>query len=257
MKTFKSIEESNAYKKQLTDESVGITKLSILIATTIDRRMMFNMLMQEFHMQIEKGRFKGQGLEQWIVMQPRMENDQPVLDDKGIPIIDSWKQGFKHPDIVELVFEEDDKELSIGAKRQKLLERARGKYIVYFDSDDYPKPNYISKIMAALADGPDCIGFKIQMTTNGQKPETCIHSLRNPEWAFKNGEYLRNVTHFNPVKKDLALQVGFPDLRFGEDKVYSDAVSKLCEKEIFIDDFLFDYRYSTKEEHGKKYGYSK
>lgn len=143
---------------------------------------------------------------------------------------------------------------SIGSKRNNLLKQASGEYIVFFDDDDFPNPNYVSSILSALESKPDCVGFKIQMTTNGANPQTCIHSLRNKKWEFKNGTYLRNVTHFNPVKRELALQVGFPNLRFGEDKVYSDKISKLCKKEVFIDDYLFNYRYSNKINHNEKYG---
>ena len=146
--------------------------------------------------------------------------------------------------------------VSIGQKRQDLLNLAMTDYIVYFDDDDWPKPDYIESITGAIQSGPDCVGFKIAMTTNGANPQTCIHSLRNDVWQFKDGIYLRNVTHFNPVKRSLALQVGFEDLRFGEDKIYSDKISKLCHTEVFIDKYLFDYRYTTHEPSNKKYGIS-
>lgn len=255
LKTFGSIEESNRYLEDLKRSSQGVTKLSILIATTVDRRLMFNTLMQDFHRQIEQGGFKGAGRETWTVKVPVMKEDGgPKLDEKGEQLTALARQSYRHPDVVELVYEEDDKETSVGSKRQRLLERATGDYVAYFDSDDFPRQGYVTKIMGALGEKPDCVGFKIAMTTNGVQPETCVHSLRNPRWDKKDGVWLRNVTHFNPVRRDLALQVGFQDLRYGEDKPYSDAVSKLCKKEVFLDEFLFDYRYSTKEEHNKKYG---
>ncbi len=77
---------------------------------------------------------------------------------------------------VEILSIEDNKEISIGAKRQKLLERAIGDYIVFFDSDDLPFNLYTSKILQALESSPDCVGFKIHMTTNGKRPQVCCHS---------------------------------------------------------------------------------
>lgn len=257
MEIFNSKEESDAYKAQLKKQSEGKVRLSILIATTVDRRAQFNMLMQEFHRQIDTAGFKGPGREIWSYLTPRLSEDgTPLKNEKGEVIIDTIKDAFKHPDTVELVFMEDNKEISIGRKRQMLLEKAEGDYIVYFDSDDYPKNNYVKAIMKGLEVEPDCIGFRIAMTTNGVNPQTCCHSLRYPEWSDrKDGfDYVRNVTHFNPVKRSLALQVGFKDIRFGEDKVYSDQVTKLCKHEVFIDEFLFDYRYSNKMEHNQKYG---
>ena len=62
------------------------------------------------------------------------------------------------------------------------------------------------------------------------------------------------MTHFNPVRRDLALSVGFPDIRFGEDKEYSDEVSKLCMNEYLIEQPLWHYRYSSKLDFKTKYG---
>lgn len=157
---------------------------------------------------------------------------------------------------VEVLFEEDNKELSIGAKRQKLLLRAQGTYICYFDSDDWPFEWYVSDILKALEQGPDCVGFLIHMTTNNTNSKVCCHSLRYKKWAEKKDgyDYVRSVTIFNPVKREIALQAGFKPLRYGEDHDYSDRVTPLCKKEVFIDKKLFHYRYSNKEPHAKKYG---
>lgn len=187
--------------------------LSILVATTLDRRRLFEKLYAELAAQAA---------------------GQPV----------------------EILFEEDNKQLSIGAKRQKLLNRATGEYICFFDSDDWPFRSYTSLILKALESKPDCVGMLIHMTTNNVRPQTCCHSLRYPVWKnnIDGYDYVRNVTHFNPCRIDLALQVGFKDIRHGEDKLYSDAVTKLCKEEVFINQKLFHYRYSNKMNHKIKYG---
>lgn len=158
---------------------------------------------------------------------------------------------------VEVLFDADDKQKSIGKKRQDLLEKSTAKYINYFDDDDYPYPYYIKDIYEALQKECDCVGFTISMTTNGENPQVCCHSIRYPQWDNnKDGyDYVRNCTHFNIVKRELAIQVGFnQDMRFGEDKDYSDRLTPLCKYEIFIDKPIFYYRYSNKIEHSKKYG---
>lgn len=189
-------------------------KLSILIATTIDRRKMFEALYEELNRQAE-----------------------------GLP--------------VEILFEEDNKQISIGAKRQKLLERATADYVAFFDSDDWPYEYYISEILKALESEPDCVGFLIHMTTNNRNPQTCCHSLKYKTWEknIDGYDYVRSVTHFNPILRSIALQIGYdPKLRFGEDRKHSDLVTPLCKTEVFIDKLLFHYRYSNTEPHRKKYG---
>ena len=247
------------FTQEEIDQFNSTVKLSILIATTKDRRVMFNELMQAFNLQVLLGGWKGPGVETRTYLKPRLNEDgtQCINEDDGSPIVDELSESFKHPDIVEILFEEDEKQMSVGAKRQKLLERAKGEYIVYFDSDDFPRSEYLPKIMNAIEKKPDCVGFKIFMTTNGDKPETCIHSLRNPEWKHDGNNYLRGVTIFNPVKKELALKCSFGNLRYGEDKMYSDMLTPICSTEIFIDEYLFDYRYSTVEKHETKYGFDK
>lgn len=157
---------------------------------------------------------------------------------------------------VEILFEEDNKQMSVGAKRQKLLLRAKGEYIVYFDSDDWPYSFYVSEIVKALESKPDCVGFEINMTTNGIKPQVCCHSLRYPVWKERvdGYDYVRSPGHFNPIKRDIAIRVGFKDMRFGEDHVYSKGVTRLCKSEIFIPKKLFHYRYSNSIPHKQKYG---
>lgn len=160
-------------------------------------------------------------------------------------------------DEVEILFIQDNKEISVGKKRQQLLEIAKGDYIVYFDDDDWPNKKYVSLILEAIKfKRPDCLGYLISMTTNGQNRQTCCHSLKYKVW--KNNvdgyDYVRNVTHFNVVKRELALKIGFEDRRWGEDQIYSNKITRLCRTEVFINEFMFEYRYSNKQNHNQKYG---
>lgn len=160
------------------------------------------------------------------------------------------------PGMVEIISKKDNKEMSVGAKSQLMLEEAAGKYVVRFDDDDWPFAHYIPELMKGVASGADCIGMLIHMTTNGVRPEICCHSLRYKAWGNKTDgyNYVRNVTHFNPVKRPLALITGYKDLRHGEDKDYADRLTPLCTTEYFINKPLFHYRYTTKMPHKEKYG---
>lgn len=148
--------------------------------------------------------------------------------------------------------------MNVGRKRQLLIEEAQGEYIVFFDDDDEPYHNYVSSIVSALETKPDCVGMVIQMTTDGRNPQLCHHSRVNRVW--RNGRpkdkyhYYRNVTHFNPVRRDFALQAGFKAIPFGEDEDYASRLTPLCKTEVMIWDPIWHYRYTTTQDHKKKYG---
>jgi hypothetical protein len=161
---------------------------------------------------------------------------------------------------VEVLREVDNKEISIGLKRQKLLERASGKFVVFFDDDDEPYSFYIKKIIKAIESNKDidCIGINIDMTTNGTNYQKCSHCLKHGVWRNGNkGEdfdYYRNITHFNPVLREKAIQAGFRDIRFGEDKDYCDRLNPLLNKEYIIEEPIFHYKFTNHQEHNSKYG---
>lgn len=158
---------------------------------------------------------------------------------------------------VEILVESDNKEMSVGAKRQKLLQRAMGRFIVFFDDDDWPYNHYIQSIITCLEKNPDidCIGMNVFMTTNGRHPQRCLHRLGYQWERGKDGwDYFRNITHFNPVLREKALQAGFKDMRFGEDVDYANRLNPLLTKEAYIARPLFHYRYTTLTPHNQKYG---
>lgn len=158
---------------------------------------------------------------------------------------------------VELLFESDNKQMSVGAKRQKLLERAQGKFIAYIDDDDWPYNYYIQAITEKIERNPDidCIGINVFMTTNGGHPQRCLHRLGLIWEKGRDGwDYHRNITHFNPVLREKALQAGFKDMRFGEDLDYCNRLNPLLSKEEYIHRPLFHYRYNNSIPHHQKYG---
>lgn len=163
---------------------------------------------------------------------------------------------------VEVLYDATGKEMSIGKKRQALLERAKGDWIVFFDDDDQPNEHYVRWILEAIRNNPDidCIGIRGLMTTNGQNPKTWCHRLGYPimgDGRTKTSygyDYVRPIIHFNPVKREKALAAGFRDMRFGEDMDYARRLNPLLTKEYFIDEELFHYQYSNQIKHNIKYG---
>lgn len=157
---------------------------------------------------------------------------------------------------IEILFEVDNKEISVGAKRQKLLERAKGKFVVFIDDDDWVNEDYIKDIRNAIIKNPDidCIGSLEECQIRGQKKIAC-HSNKYADWNDRQDgyDYVRTIYHKDPVKRELALKAGFKDLRFAEDHDYAKRLKPLLNKEYFINKVMQIYRY-TDEPHNIKYG---
>lgn len=157
---------------------------------------------------------------------------------------------------VEVLVACDAKQISIGKKRQNLIEQATGQYVVFIDDDDWIAPTYVEDILAALATNPDCVGFEIQCTVNGKNPKRAIASMRYKVWGEGRDGYsfVRSTYHKTPCRREIALKAGFPDLRYGEDRIYSEGVIRHVRTEVFIKSVLYHYRFSTAETFQKKYG---
>lgn len=137
-------------------------------------------------------------------------------------------------------------EYNIGVKRNKLLERAQGEYVVFIDDDDKISSNYIRKILAAIGNGSDCIGISGVITTNGRKQMQWHISKDYGSWHQKDRVYYRTPNHISPVKRELALQVRFPEVRFGEDYDYSMRLLPLLQTETKVQGNIYHYDYNSK-----------
>lgn len=159
-------------------------------------------------------------------------------------------------DDVEILYEVDDKEISVGAKRQKLIEKANGEFVVFIDDDDWCIDTYIKDIRDTIIANPeiDCIGSLEECYINGMK-RTAIHSNRYTHWQdnVDGYDYVRTIYHKDPVRRELALKVGFKNMRFAEDHDFAIRLKPLLKNEVFLDKVMQIYRYID-EPHNKKYG---
>lgn len=141
-------------------------------------------------------------------------------------------------------------ESTTGKKRNLLVGLAKGEYIVFVDDDDEVSFDYVSEILNALQSKPDAVGFRGWMTTDGSNRVDWTISKDLPYCAtFVNGveEYLRFTNHLTPIRKDIAIQVGFPDITHGEDYAYAESLHLLglIKTEVFINKFLYHYVYKS------------
>jgi len=157
-------------------------------------------------------------------------------------LVDSLYRQIDHRANVEICID-DRKGISIGQKRQALLERSKGHYVAFVDDDDGVCDSYVHLILEALRinSGVDCLSLSGVLTTHGKHPERFEHSIEYTGWYTKDGVHYRTPNHLNAVRRELALQVGFVDKDFGEDKVYSDALRPLLKTEAKINEVVLYY----------------
>lgn len=138
--------------------------------------------------------------------------------------------------------------LTIGAKRNWLLDTAHGEYVCFIDDDDNVSSTYIQDILQAIESKPDCVSLRGVITWDGANPEIFEHSLRYPAYVTHtlpvNGiKYERYPNHLNTIKASIAKQFKFPEINFGEDSDWAKQIhdSGLIETEVYIDKVLYHY----------------
>jgi hypothetical protein len=112
---------------------------------------------------------------------------------------------------------------SIGEKRNKLLERASGTYCCFIDDDDKITDDYFAVIEESGLTY-DCIVLNGQMYRDSKEDLPFYHSLKYSKWSQDEKGYYRNPNHLNPIKTQIAKQIGFLNINEGEDYDFSKKV---------------------------------
>ena len=125
-------------------------------------------------------------------------------------------------------------------------------YSSFFDDDDRPAPDFIAKVMTALEQRPDYVGWQTAYNSNGVDHGLVDHSLRHGGWReIKKPAYqlLRDITHINVMQTDVAKRADFrKKSRLGraEDRPWVDQVRALgaLKTEVYIPEpmYFYDWR---------------
>lgn len=142
---------------------------------------------------------------------------------------------------------DDDLSINIGEKRNALLNQAKGEYVVFIDDDDSISEDYLSAILESIETKPDCVGINGIITTNGHGKTKWFISKEYGQWfTGPDGIYYRTPNHISPVKRELAIQAGFPEIAFGEDAEYSRRLLPFLKTETIITQPIYHYDYWQK-----------
>jgi len=148
-------------------------------------------------------------------------------------------------DRVEIVALCDDREQSVGAKRNKLLEMARGEFTAFVDDDDGVHEDYVGLIARALRENPgvDCLGINGLVYFRGVRPKRFVHSARYDRYFSRGGVYYRPPYILNPMRRSIARSVPFEDVSFSEDIDWALrlAEARVWRHEVMLPEVLYHY----------------
>lgn len=195
--------------------------LSILCATTPERAEMFGRLYRELNRQIYE-----------------FDKFHSSIGKCNI-IIDSSRRFL-------------DGGLSIGKKRQGLVERANGKYLCFLDDDESVSPDYIETLMRMCQSDNDICTFRaiVKMQNFWTLVDMQLNTLEN-EQLTPDKTVSRPPWHVCPVKSVYAKMFGFPDKNAAEDFVWMEKVLKCCHTETHTERILFQYNHKQESESDK------
>ena len=218
--------------------------LSVLIPATPDRKPDFTFLMLSLSTQV----WGGLSLIQHVKVSETMTK-RVYLSEDGV---------------VEVVLLIDDKQMTIGQKRQMLYESASGKYSFQIDSDDLIADNAIELILKAIDENPDVdvISFCEKCLINGVEYKSRF-SNEYADWEGEGNELLSDGFHFHRtifykcvIKTELAKQVPFKPIRFGEDHEFAKDLKPLIQTERHIPEQLYHYIHNSKpQDFNERYGF--
>jgi glycosyltransferase involved in cell wall biosynthesis len=158
-------------------------------------------------------------------------------------LLETLDEQIMFPEDVEVLVELDNRERTTGAKRNTLLDKAKGDYVCFVDDDDMVCDRYVDWILTAIESKPDVVGMIGQLRHAGDTIGTFIHSIRYTDWVNDEAHrlYTRCPNHLNPVRRDLACAARFPDVTRFEDRAYSEALRGKLLKEVMIELPIYFY----------------
>ena len=146
----------------------------------------------------------------------------------------------------QIISHVDNREMSVGAKRNYLLSMAKGDYVSFIDDDDTVSSEYISSIIQETNRNFDAICFRVMRYDRGQIDRPVFYSNMVENDHNTPNMYYRLPNHLMAVKREHAIATGFKEVNFGEDADYAVRLKPLLKTECQIDKVLYNYMYDSR-----------
>ena len=138
----------------------------------------------------------------------------------------------------------DTKDISVGEKRNMLINSSNGRYVCFIDDDDIVSDDYLIQIFRAIESNADVITFCGEYVENELRTPFSISRVHRGNYN-EAGMLYRLPNHLCPVKREIAVSCLFTHKNFGEDSDYADKINQHITNEFHIQDKLYFYLYNA------------
>ena len=146
---------------------------------------------------------------------------------------------------VEHLILSDNRKRSIGAKRQALLDIARGQYIAFVDDDDDIADGYVAELLKATVSSADVITFLQGATYNGQQSVVDFQLGQGDHGFAPGGITNRDAWHVNAWRRSRVSYCQFGESNYGEDLTWCQQARRMAETTVHIPKILHFYRHDA------------
>lgn len=144
---------------------------------------------------------------------------------------------------VEILILTDNKNRSIGHKRNDLVQLAQGKYVAFVDDDDDVSKEYIEEMLKGCKSDADIICFR-QLAIIDDIWSYVDFSIINENQEIQPSSITRRKPfHVCAIRSDIAKKYTFPDVGYGEDWYWMEQVLRDIKTEYKTDKVLHFYRF--------------
>jgi len=152
---------------------------------------------------------------------------------------------------VEFLYFGDNKRRSVGTKRNDLLTISRAPWICYVDDDDSICDLWVKIILGSIDQNPEkkVICFRGTQTTNGKEdlPFRFDRKYTINHRVVNEGPQFRGMmpNHLCIWKREVAIQVKFPDINLSEDHRWATAMRNHYTEadQVLLTESLYHYRF--------------
>lgn len=165
-------------------------------------------------------------------------------------LLELKRQSEPYGDEIEIIWLSDNKEITIGAKRQKLNDMAKGKYVVQWDDDDWIHQQGIDMIMSHIRSDIDVISYNyscdigINNGTNYNRDVSIEHNNKLIDDVFYVTPDCKN-----PIKKEIIDKVKFRDSSWSEEFYFKIEIQSLLKTEHKINENIYIILNRSNEEY--------